>query len=75
MNAFMKSQFNDYPLVWIFYDRGSNSKINRIKERALQLVRRGSGRELENLRENHLTNYQLNLQLLVIEIYKTNKQF
>ena len=47
MNPFVKSQFNHYPLVWMFHDRVSNSKINRTEERALHLVCSGSGRELE----------------------------
>ena len=38
MNSFITSQFNYYPLVWILHDRGSNSKINRIQERALKQV-------------------------------------
>ena len=73
MNAFIKSQFNYCPLVWMFHDRGSKSKINRIQERALQLVCRGSGRELEKMKEmkeNNLTSQQRNLQLLMIEIFK-----
>ena len=47
MNAFIKSQFNYCPLVWMFHDRGSNTRINRIQERALELVCKDSGRELE----------------------------
>ena len=70
MNAFIKSQFNYCPLVWMFHDRGSNSKINRIQERALKLVCRDSGRELEVEREKNLSKHQRNLQLLMIEIYK-----
>ena len=30
---------------------------------------RGSGKDLEKMKEKHLTNHQHNLQLLVIEIY------
>ena len=70
MNAFIKSQFNHCPLVWMFHDRGSNSKINRIQERALKLVCRDSGRELEVEREKNLSNHQRNQQLLMIEIYR-----
>ena len=70
MNAFIKSQFNYCPLVWMFHDRGSNSKINRIQERALKLVCKDSGRELEVEREKNLSNHQRNLQLLMIGIYK-----
>ena len=41
-NVFIKSQFNYCPLAWMFHGRGSNSEINRIQERDLQLVCRGS---------------------------------
>ena len=70
MNASIKSQFNYCPLVWMFHDRGGNSKINRIQERALKLVCKDIGRELEVEREQNLSNHQRNLQLLMIEIYK-----
>ena len=70
MNAFIKSQFNYCPLVWMFHDRGSNSKINRTQERALKLVCRDSGRKLELERGKTLSNHQRNLQLLMIEVYK-----
>ena len=35
MNSFITSQFNYCPLVWMFHDRATNSKLNRIHERAL----------------------------------------
>ena len=56
--------------MWVFHDRGSNSKINRIQERVLKLVCRDNGKELEVEREENLSNHQRNLQLLMIEIYK-----
>ena len=68
MNAFIKLQFNYCPLLWMLHDRGINSKINRIQERAFKLVCRDSGRELELEREKFLTYHQQNLQLLMIEI-------
>ena len=54
----------------MFHDRGSNSKINRIQERALKLVCIVGGRELEVKREKNLSTHQRNLQLLMVEIYK-----
>ena len=35
INSFIRSQFNDCLLVWMFHDRATNSKLNRIHERAL----------------------------------------
>ena len=38
MKAFMESQFGCCPLVWMFYSRSLNHKINRIHERALRIT-------------------------------------
>ena len=71
MNSFIRSQFNYCPLVWMFYDRTTNSKLNRIHERALRLVCKDSESELEKLKKKYGTIHQHNLQLLMIEIFKT----
>ena len=38
MKAFIESQFNYCPLIWILHSRTLNNKINRIYERALRTV-------------------------------------
>ena len=38
MKAFILSQFNYCPLVWMFHSRECNNHINRIHERALRIV-------------------------------------
>ena len=38
MKAFIESQFNYCPLIWMFHSRVMNNKINRIHKRALRLV-------------------------------------
>ena len=38
MKAFIMSQFSYSPLVWMCHRRKLNNKINKIHERALQLV-------------------------------------
>ena len=35
MKAFIESQFNYCPLIWMFHSRTMNKKINRTHERAL----------------------------------------
>ena len=55
----------------MFHDRVLNSKLNLIQERAFRLVCKGSETECENLMKRTLTTHQRNLQLLMIEIYKT----
>ena len=36
MKAFIESQFNYCPLIWMLHSRALNNKINRIHERALR---------------------------------------
>ena len=52
MNSFIRSQFNYCPLVWMFHDRATtNSKLNRIHERASRLVCKDSESELAKLKK------------------------
>ena len=55
----------------MFHDRVLNSKLNLIRERALRLVCKGSEIECQNLMKRTLTTHQHNLQLSLIETYKT----
>ena len=55
----------------MFHYRVLNSKLNLIQERALRLGCKGSDTECENLVKRTLTTHKHNLQLLMIEIYKT----
>ena len=59
------------PLVWKFHDRATNLKLNRIHERALRLVCKDSEAKLTKLKKSYGTIHQHNLQLLMIEIFKT----
>ena len=54
MKAFVLSQFNYCPLVWMFHSRELNNRINRIHERALQIAYKD----------------HRNIQTLANEIYK-----
>ena len=38
MKAFIQSQFNYCPLIWMLHSRTLNNKINRIHDRALRTV-------------------------------------
>ena len=72
MKAFILSQFNYCPLVWMFYSREINIRINRIHERALRLAYKDYHSSFHNLlrKDGSVTVHYKNLQLLVIEIYK-----
>ena len=38
MKAFIESQINNCPLIWMIHSRTLNYKINRLHERALRIV-------------------------------------
>ena len=72
LNSFIQSQFNYCPLVWMFGLKASNSKINRIHERALRICQNDYISSFENLlqKTNSLDIHSTNIQKLMIEIYK-----
>ena len=73
MKAFILSQFNYCPLVWMFCDRTLNNKINRIHERALRITYKDITSDYDTmlLRDNAVPIHIRNLQLLMTEVYKT----
>ena len=42
MKAFITTQLNYCPLIWMFHSRQLNNQINKIQERALRLVYKGN---------------------------------
>ena len=72
MKAFIFSQFNYCPLVWMFHSREINNRINNIHERALRLAYKDYQSSFEMLlrKDGSVTIHHKNLQLLVTEIYK-----
>ena len=67
------SHFSYCPLVWMFHDRKSYNKRNKIHERALRIIHKDRTSNFEGLliRGNSVSVHQRNFQLLLIEIYKT----
>ena len=72
MTSLIMSHFSYCPLVWMFHDRKSYNKINKIHERALRIIHKDSTSNFESLliKSNSVSIHQRNLQLLLIEIYK-----
>ena len=72
MKAFVISQFNYCPLIWMFHNRALNNRINKIHERALRLIYQNKNLSFSELIEldNAVTIHQRNLQVLVTEIFK-----
>ena len=73
MRAFILSQFSYCPLVWMFYDRTLDHRINRTQERALRIAYKDYGNDFGFLLEQtkSVPIHVRNLQLLMTEMYKT----
>ena len=72
MKAFIESQFNYCPLIWMFHLRTINNKINHLHERALRFVYSDFKSSFEGLllKDNSFSIYQRNIQSFAIKIYK-----
>ena len=73
MTAFVISHFSYCPLVWMFYDRTMNNRINHVHERALCIAYKDHRNDFGYLLEqsNSVPIRVRNLQLLMTEIFKT----
>ena len=64
MNAFIESQFQYCPLVWMFHSRTINDRINKLHERALRLAYKDGQYTFQQLlhKDNTVTIHHRNLQ-------------
>ena len=72
MKAFITSQFNYCPLIWMFHSRKLNKRINNIHERALRVTKKDNQSSFKELleKDHSVTVHHKNLQALVTEIFK-----
>ena len=72
MKTFIDSQFNYCPLIWMFYSRALNNKINKLHERALRIVYKNSNLSFQELLtlDKSVSIHHRNLQKLATEMYK-----
>ena len=70
MKAFIESQFNYCPLIWMLHSRTLNNKINRIHERALRTVYSdyNSNLAIENFKYLHGLS-----PAILSEVFKVNE--
>ena len=73
MQAFVLSHYSYSSLVWMFYDRTLNHRINHIHERALRFAYKDYQKDFGSLlkQRNLVSIHENNLQMLMTEIYKT----
>ena len=73
MRAFVISQFEYCPLVWMFHSRHLNSKINNIHERALKIAYKDYDSSFNTLleKDDSVNIHVKHLRNLMIEIFKT----
>ena len=73
MRAFITSQFQHCPLIWMFHSRQLNQKINKIQERALRITYKDTESTFNELlqKDSAVTIHTKNLQILMTEMYKT----
>ena len=72
-NAFINSQFNYAPLIWMFANKSSIDKILKIHKRTLQIVYDAYGESYENLlnRSYDISLHQKYLRYVAIKVYKS----
>ena len=69
--AFVQPQFKYCPIVWMFHGRRTNSKINKLDERALRIVYDDEVSTFDQLlaMDKCFCIYHQNIQRILIEIY------
>ena len=72
MKAFVESQFNYCPLLWMFHSNKINHRINSLHERALRVVYKDDNLTFEQLleKDDSFTIHERNLQKLALLMYK-----
>ena len=72
MNAFFMSHFNYCQMIWMFYSRSLEHRINRLHERCLRIVYSDQLSTFKDLLvlDGNLTIHQRTIQTLAIEMFK-----
>ena len=70
IKSFIKSKFGFYRLIWMFYGRGVNNKINHLHECSLRKVCKDNNSSFKDLlkKDNSFTVHQRNIQSFAIEL-------
>ena len=73
LNSVVMSNFSYCSLIWLFSSKGANNEINRTHKRALRALYGDYESTFEELldKDKSMTIHKKNLQILMVEIYKT----
>ena len=77
INAYLKSQFNFCPLVWMCCNRSLNTKINRLHERCLRIVYNDKKSNVNALlvKDGSTSIHHQNLQKLAVKMFEVSERF
>ena len=72
MKVFIECQFGYCPLVWMFYEKQTNARINHIHERALAAIYNDEISPFEELlgRDKSETIHKRNIKILAAGLFK-----
>ena len=72
MASFFISQFSYCPLIWMFYNRKTNEKINKLHERSLRIVYNDDNLSFNDLlrKDKSVIMHVRNLRLLATKMFK-----
>ena len=75
LKTFIESQFGYCPLIWMFYSRRVNDKINHLHELSLRIVYKDNYSSYVDLlaKDKSFTIHQRNIQSLAIELFKVKR--
>ena len=67
IQSFFNSQFSYCPLIWMFINRGTNHRINRLQERSLRILYKDDISAFKELfqQDNSVTIYTRNIKYLL----------
>ena len=77
MKYFVTSQFGYCPLIWMFYSKRLNNKINSIHERAIRITYQDNMATFQELldKDNLVSIHYRNLQVLETEMCEIHQGF
>ena len=75
LKTFIESQFGYCPLIWMFYSRRVNDKINHLHELSLRIVYKDNYSSYVDLlaKDKSFTIHQRNVRSFTIELFKVKR--